>query len=155
MGCLTQEFNLQHLAGKGLGSGGVIYPRVHHHSNVHISEGSPLGHNYLTPTHLFRRCADNEDTPPKPVNGRPGGSRSPNGTGSDEIMTTGMPEPGQGIVFSENGDNRFSLSITCAEGSRQPAGPLFYREAVFLKVLAQPGDRFCFLKARFRVGVNP
>jgi len=51
------------------------------------------------------------DTAPEPVDGWFTGYAGANSGGGDYIMTAGMAELGQGVIFRQNGDSRFPLSV--------------------------------------------
>ena len=65
---------------------------VYHHRGIQIIEGSPVSHYRLAAVFLLRRCADNQDTAAKLVDGWLGSYPGTNGSTSYQVVTTRVAE---------------------------------------------------------------
>jgi hypothetical protein len=114
----AEELDLQSDAGQSLGGGGIMCSRVHHHRHVYVIKSSPLRHYHLAPVELLGGRADNQDAASTFVDSWLGSHGGTDGTAGYQIMTTGMPQLGQGIILSQNGDSWFAVSVSSLEGGR-------------------------------------
>jgi hypothetical protein len=147
------EYRLNLLDGKAGDVSQICVSGVHHQCSLNIVERPPFEHQNLATATLLGRSAEDANTSTKLCRYGGGGQTGPQTGRGDDVVTTGVTDSGQSVVFAQNRYQRSLASSCCLERCLEAVcGP----DYVHSFGLEHPCKEFVcevFLKPEFRLGV--
>ena len=94
-------------------------PGVHHHGGVDAGEGAAFEHEDLAAAALLGGGAEHADGEPELVGHGGQGQPGPDRGGGDDVVTAGVADVGQGVVFGAHGHDELAVTSPGLERRRQ------------------------------------
>ena len=122
---------------------------MHHHRGVHRVESAVSRHEFLATTFLFGGCAEQRHPTRKIVANRCEGQGSAQCGSSDQVVSAGMTDAGQGVVFGKHRDIEITLAETRFEGGGQAIAAGIHVQTVPSRGAYQERGRPFLLESEF------
>jgi thiamine biosynthesis lipoprotein len=133
----------------------VAVEGVEHHGRVDPIERAGLDHFDLSAAAFLGRRSEQNDLAAHRTGDPRGGDECACCGSGDKVVSTGMSDPGQGVVLGDNGDPWTPTgSGTRPQGRRHAADAPFDSMPLGRDELANPSARLVLLEPQLRIGVD-
>ena len=128
--------------------------RVDHHRCVYTVECTPVGHDDLAATPLFGGCPQDADPTAQFCGNRRGRQTGAQASRGDDVVTTCMADPRQGVVLAEHSDHRPLGACIRLESRLQAIGTPDHRQTLLGQHARQQVVGDVLLEVELRLGMN-
>ena len=154
MGGCTAEGHFELIDGKACGLEAIKRPRVNHHRRMDAVEDASFEHENFSAPRFFCRGSEHLDGEIQLVCDFSQPNASANCGGGNEVVTTGVPDLGECVIFSNDRKHEAPGSIRGFECGRELGNSLDDIKAGRTKHVRRKRGRRVFLKRQFWLSVD-